>query len=302
MRPMELRDLQALSALVKLGTTRNAALGIGVSQPTISRAVMHIEAHFGKQLFTRHNGRLLPTADALRISESVEKIAGVLDFLQDDIRREDKTRSLRVAVTGGVSPQLLRLAILRFVAIQPAISVSIRQMDHATLSQRLAKGEIDVGLSVISEKGKDLCAELLVSTTLCCVLPRRHALSRRSCIEVEQLRGETLIGISDQSEASRLVRDVLRDVSSSTYPSFEVSCAYLACQLVAGGLGIGIVPEHPELLRHWDDEIQVRPLHPAIVSKLYAVTQRTGRMQQVIEQFCGLIRKAGAGAEMQVLQ
>ncbi|MGI4795409.1 MAG: LysR family transcriptional regulator [Janthinobacterium lividum] len=299
---MELRDLQALSALVKLGTTKSAALGIGVSQPTISRAVMQIEAHFGKQLFTRHRGRLLPTADAFRISESVEEIAGVLDFLQSDIGREEKGRSLRIAVTAGLGQQVLRPAILQFASMYPGIAVSISQVESGMLAGSLTRGELDLGLSVGPEIGEDLHMDILVRGALCCVVPKCHALGRRERIKPEHLRGETLIGIGGDRKVARLVDRMLQDSAVDVCSMIDVSCAHLACELVAGGMGIALVPNHPELLRPWASSIQVKPFHPAIEWNLCSTMPRSGSMQQTARQFCKLLQKTGPGTDLPTLQ
>src|SRR4051812_9346970 len=76
-----LREIEALRAMVASGKTTQAARDLGTSQPSISRAIASLEARLGHPLFTRRNGRLVATAEALALEARATVIFDLLDQL-----------------------------------------------------------------------------------------------------------------------------------------------------------------------------------------------------------------------------
>ncbi len=63
---LTLRQLEYFAAAVEHGGAARAAQALGVSQPSVSKAVAELEAHWGERLFVRLHARgLEPTAAGL---------------------------------------------------------------------------------------------------------------------------------------------------------------------------------------------------------------------------------------------
>ena len=71
---LNLRQLEILRAVVQYRTTVGAAEQLGMSQPSISNTIRHIETVLGFPLFERQSNRLIPTEEALILLEESEPL------------------------------------------------------------------------------------------------------------------------------------------------------------------------------------------------------------------------------------
>ena len=80
--PVKLRQFEALRQVIARGTTKDAAVAMGLTQSAVSRLVRQLEDEFGFVVFDRRQGRLHLTPEGQRFYTEVEKILGGLDQLQ----------------------------------------------------------------------------------------------------------------------------------------------------------------------------------------------------------------------------
>ena len=76
-----LHDLECLSALLELGSSKRAADKLGVSQPAISHALRRLRAAFSDNLFVREGTGLRPTQRALDLREKLQDVMFAVDRL-----------------------------------------------------------------------------------------------------------------------------------------------------------------------------------------------------------------------------
>ena len=147
---ISLRELEVLQALVANGTAISAARRLDISQSAVSRRLAQLEERLGFKLFLRTNGRLVPTIEALSLSE---QLAPVLETLA----RLDGAR--KVAILGDMlelGPDENRLhaeiaayPALRDVALVHACGPRMRHlMDALPQAKR----------GIWSDSADDLCA------------------------------------------------------------------------------------------------------------------------------------------------
>lgn len=293
---MNLRDLLAVQALVTTGTTKGAAVNIGVSQPTVSRAVMEMEANFGRQLFARQHGRLVPTAAALRIGRSAAEIDTILRALRKDLDQASAELVLRVGMSPCHSSSLIHQAVRRLSALQPATTLKLFLFPEAELERALADGEIDVALSTRAHPAADVELEHLLSLGLCCILPAGHRLAEQDVVTPAMLESEAVVGVRTNESQTRQVQAAFREAGVPINERLEVASLSMACEFVSSGMGIVFCTAFDLNERQG---VIARPFAPAIECRLFSMVRTTGPMLQAARQFCRLIRltkKAGDAA------
>lgn len=285
---MNLRDMLAVRSLVIAGTTKGAAVNLGVSQPTVSRAIVEMEAHFGQQLFARHHGRLIPTAAALRVSRGAEEIGRVLHCLRQDLRTGSAEQTLRIGLSPDHSGAMVQQAVRRLTSMQHGTTIKICLMGEAELAQALVDGAVDVGLSAHPHPAEEVEVEQILSLNLCCIIPSGHRLESEQVLTPELLAGEPLVGIRADENRARQVQSAFHEAGVAFTEKFEVPSLSLACEFVGSGMGIALCP--PFDLATSLHPIVVKPFNPAIEWRLFSLLHITGPMQQAARQFCRLVR------------
>ena len=84
---MNLRDLVDVKAICDAGSFRKAAASRGVTKPTLSNRIAHLEDQLGTVLFERSRGRSRPTEPARSIAARADGIAETASLLAGEISR-----------------------------------------------------------------------------------------------------------------------------------------------------------------------------------------------------------------------
>jgi DNA-binding transcriptional LysR family regulator len=143
---LKLRDLLDVRVICETGSLRKAAEVLGVTQPTLSNRIAHLEDQIGAPLFDRSRGRSEPTDLALFIASRASAMADEADRLSREVVRLSSGQAGLVRV--GVGPALIRVVAARIVrCIQdrhPEVSVELVSGHPRQLAESLVRRELDV--------------------------------------------------------------------------------------------------------------------------------------------------------------
>src|SRR5271154_1208912 len=158
---MELRHLQALTAISDHGTFSAAAEHLNTVQSNISAHVARLERELGAPLVDRADGRL--TEEGTVVVARARRILSELDALVSDVAacKDEVTGTVRVGMIGTTArwlvPRLMDLARQR----HPRLRLVVVEGIGPGLEPQLASGLLDVGVLNLPVSGRDLVAKLL---------------------------------------------------------------------------------------------------------------------------------------------
>ena len=169
---MELRHLQALTAISDHGTFSAAAEHLGTVQSNISAHVARLEKELGTPLIDRADGRL--TAEGTVVVARARPILSELDALMSDVAacKDEVTGTVRVGMIGTTArwlvPRLMDAAAQR----HPQLRLVVVEGTTTGLEPQLANGQLDLAILHLPVSGKDLVTRLLFEEDLMLVVPR----------------------------------------------------------------------------------------------------------------------------------
>ena len=144
-------QLQALIAVVQTGNFTLAARRIGLSQPTVHRAVSQLEQEACEPLFQRAAHGLVPTRICQTLARQARLALAELEQADVDLAEVDGHETGRITI--GTLPLsrsvLLPAALHRFRQMRPRLLVSIIDGTYDTLLAGLRSGEIDLMLGAL---------------------------------------------------------------------------------------------------------------------------------------------------------
>lgn len=193
MARLRFRQCQFLTALADLGSLHRVAEQLGMTQPGASKMLREIETTFGAALFVRSKRGMRPNELGgcvirfARLSQSDlgqlrQEIAGVLT---------GKGGRLSVGAIGGAMPAVLVRALTRLRAIQPELSVSVREDTSAGLLAALDDGRLDLAIcrTTVSAEPDRYVYEPLCEEQVAIAVGPRHPLASAREVTLPQLAG-----------------------------------------------------------------------------------------------------------------
>src|SRR5271167_4241453 len=240
---MELRHLQALTAISDHGTFSAAAEHLNTVQSNISAHVARLERELGAPLFDRADGRL--TQEGTVVVARARRILSELDALISDVAacKDEVTGTVRVGMIGTTArwlvPRLMDLARKR----HPKLRLIVSEGNTTGLEPQLATGQLDLAILHLPVSGRDLVARLLFEEDLMLVVPQGHALvdpgrplGLEDLADLELLLPLPGTAFRDELDA------VTRPLGITLLPAAEIDGLRLIASLTFEGYGPAILP------------------------------------------------------------
>jgi DNA-binding transcriptional LysR family regulator len=242
-RDLPLRLLEVFAALMRERTTVRAADALGISQPAVSSSLAALEAQLGFPLFERRNRRLVPTEEALSLHREIEPIFVMLGAVEARVRdlRAGSAGRLRIMATPPLGHTVAPVALRRFLAGRPQVSVDYDVRRAASVIEAVAFGAADVGLVLGMERRPDVQAEVIEEAAMVALAPAGHALAGAGRLGPADLAEAGFVGLQAGSRLGQLLRGAFAEAGATYAPRVEVRYAHTAAVLVEAGLGLAVV-------------------------------------------------------------
>jgi DNA-binding transcriptional LysR family regulator len=240
---MELRHLQALTAISDHGTFSAAAEHLNTVQSNISAHVARLERELGTPLIDRANGRL--TEEGTVVVARARRILSELDALVSDVAacKDEVTGTVRVGMIGTTArwllPRLMDVAAKR----HPKLRLLVVEGNTTGLEPQLASGQLDLAVLHLPVTGRDLVAQLLFEEDLVLVVPDGHPMAHllRPVMLEDLADMELLLPLPGTAFRDELDA-VARPLGITLLPAAEIDGLRLIASLTFEGYGPAILP------------------------------------------------------------
>ncbi|HET6507053.1 MAG TPA: LysR family transcriptional regulator [Baekduia sp.] len=244
---VEVRHLQALAAIAREGSFREAAESLGYVQSAISQQIAQLERLVDTRLIERSRGSAavdLTPAGRLLL-EHVEEILARYARAGSELAALSAGRAgrLRVGVLPSVAGRVLPRVLLRFAEECPDVQVvPSESAADAELLDELAAGELDLAFCELPlPEGELACTELLEDPLLLLV-PADHPLARRGgAATAADLAGLELVAYG-RWRGQRTALDWLAARGVEPTVAFSSDHNESVQTLVAAGTGVALAP------------------------------------------------------------
>ncbi len=258
-----LRQLHYLTTLVEVNHFGQAAERCFVTQSTLSAGIQDLETILGTSLFERTNRKVMPTALGLEIATRAQHIlslsADLVDLAQSE--RNPLVGRIRIGVIPSISPFLLPKVLPTIRATLPELEVVLIEDQSERLLSSLRSGEIDLAILAFPFDIGDLNKQLFAEEQFWVALPKKHPLSKHKQLDPSELPLDDLLLLSEGHCMREHALSACKLPSTSHRMSMQGTSLYTLIEMVAGGLGITLIPEmaiSSDMVKHAD--ICVRPL------------------------------------------
>jgi DNA-binding transcriptional LysR family regulator len=282
---MNLRQIEALRAVIETGTVNRAAERLSISQPAVSKLLNNLERTSGLALFDRRRGRLLPTPEALLLFEETERVfQGMirLERFAEGIRHLEHG-SLRVGVMPALSTGFVQDIVARLIEGQARLPIAIHARSTPKIVEWLVGGHLDVGLTGHEIDHPELTQSPLCRRRYVCIMPRGHRLAARKTIDLTDFKGERFISFGIDSPIRRRIEQMFEQAGVRPMLTLSAQMATTVVALVARGLGVALVD--PLYIGEFAPRIEARPFRREIIGEIKILLPRHRRASLATEAF-----------------
>lgn len=269
-----------------------AAEKLHMSQPPLSQQIQLLEKELGTQLFTRTTRRVELTEAGEILYEGAKR---ALDQLEQAILHAQRVQRgeaglLRVGFVSTAAFQLLSDVLRAFRQRYPQATL---ELFHLTSAQQAAAFEartIDVGF-LREPPGGEVEVEIIDKDPLVVALPATHPLARRTSVPVRLLKDQPFV-IWDRQQTAGIAQTILDLCTRHGFLpiiALEVTNPPAMLSLVAGGVGVAIVPRSATHLR--PEAVVFRPLDDKNAYSPMALAWRSDNTRELLPGFIGLVRE-----------
>ena len=240
-----LRQLECFVAAADLLSFRRAAERCFMTQPSLSAQIRQLEERLGVELFERRGRRVLLTAAgeelapaARRILEDARELVETASSL-----REPLGGTLRLGVIPTVAPYLLPSLVPRVKARHPRLRLLIREDTTARLVAELEAGRLELLLLALEADLGQAETLPLFPDPFRLVAPRGHPLAARERVTPADLEGEEVLLLEDGHCLRAQTLPLCEQAGALELDDFRATSLGTLVQMVAGGVGVTLVPE-----------------------------------------------------------
>jgi LysR family hydrogen peroxide-inducible transcriptional activator len=225
---------------------RDAAAGIGMSQPALSGAVSALEEALGVQLLERTTRKVLLSPAGERLAVRARAVLEAVGALMDEAEavRAPFTGVLRLGVIPTVAPYLLPTVLKLVHERYPELDLQVHEEQTSSLLEGLGAGRLDLLLLAVPLGVPGVTELPLFDEDFVLVTPEDHWLGGRQDIPREALRELHLLLLDEGHCLRDQALDICREAGRTEGAPVTTTAAGLATlvQLVAGGLGVTLLP------------------------------------------------------------
>lgn len=292
---MELRELRCFAVLAEELHFARAAQRLGLAQSGVSRLVAGLETDLGGKLFNRgkRSQVTLTTTGILFLPEAqaILNLAERGEYLGRRAARGEVGRLeigfVATAAWDGTASTLIK----RYHTAAPEVEIHLHEMETPRQLEQIAAGKLDIGLlRPRADYPPEVKVTRLKRDVLMLALPSADKLAQTPTLTADLLRGKKFILPHFGEEAGFLARLHTLGEAGGFEPELRTAVRDFLTVLtaVAGGLGVGLVPEAAQSLGI--PGVVLRHVEGVTLESELMLASRRAETSPSVRQFLAMVR------------
>jgi len=287
------RQMEAFIAVMMCGSMTEAGKLLHVTQPAISRLMRDLESAAGFKLFQRAGARIRPTAEANQLRTEIERHMSGLQRIErviDDIRAMN-SGGLRIGTLTAAGIGFLPRVISRFMDKHPGVTVQMHADNSQALLDQVILRHLELGFGAFRSDTPGVTVLPLPDLEGVIALPADHRLASCETVEIADLAGENFIDLGYNGLLRYRVDHAFSAANIKVRQVVETPMSITICNLVAAGVGIGII-DPITALEMDDPRIVIRPFRPRLPYEIALAYSPVTPPSRLATDFIAMVKEA----------
>lgn len=275
-----IRQLTFLIALADYGSFVEAADICAVTQPSLSAGIKELEAILGAQLVERgRKGVKFTPAGAAALIRAREIIrAG--NSLKEEVAAaaEPLTGAFRLGIIPTIAPFLSPNAVPKVRKKFEKLKLYLREEQTARLIDGLKNHELDAAIIALPYEAMGIDTLPLFDDEFLYIAPKNYPISPKKFIKIDDVDISNLLLLED----GHCLRDHALSVcgaKSHGHEEVRATSLFTLVQMVAGGLGVSLIPRLAVDAGISLDGVNLRAFDPPLIGRQIGLAWRKGSVR-----------------------
>jgi DNA-binding transcriptional LysR family regulator len=263
---MHIESLKVFCDLIDTRSFSKAAEKNFISQSAVSQQVRAFEEMFERPLVERNRKGLAPTAAGLIFYQGCREILERYNALAEELKNLSNIVSgqVRIATIYSVGLHEFSQVVKKFIKAYPQTNIHIEYSRANKVYDDVINGTNDFGIVAYPTPSPQLETIPFRSDRLALICYPEHRLARYKTVDINQLKGERLIGFERDIPTRKAVDKILREQQITPNYVMEFDNIETMKSYVEAGQGITIMPRATA-----GNEIKARTLCAVNFSRAY---------------------------------
>ena len=288
---MEFRVLKYFLMVAREENITKAAALLHLTQPTLSRQLMQLEAELGVKLFHRSKHSIILTEDGMLLKRRAQEIVSLSDKTVQELSHKEDVLSGEIAIGCGETKNMLFLSeqIRKFRQKYPLVQFSIHSAIADDIKERIEKGILDIGLLMEPvDIGKYEFIRMPQKEKWGILVRKDSELAAKESINPKDLTNVPLIMVKRE-----LVKNELASWFGDYYEGLRIAATYNlilnAASMVERGVGVALCFD---LGASFYEDLCFIPLAPTLETGSVLVWKKNQTLGAATSQFMRYLRNA----------
>ena len=288
---MEFRVLKYFLMVAREENITKAAALLHLTQPTLSRQLMQLEAELGVKLFHRSKHSIILTEDGMLLKRRAQEIISLSDKTVQELSHKEDVLSGEIAIGCGETKNMLFLSeqIRKFRQKYPLVQFSIHSAIADDIKERIEKGILDIGLLMEPvDVGKYEFIRMPQKEKWGILVRKDSELAAKESINPKDLTNVPLIMVKRE-----LVKNELASWFGDYYEGLQIAATYNlilnAASMVDRGVGVALCFD---LGASFYEDLCFIPLAPTLETGSVLVWKKNQTLGAATSQFMRYLRNA----------
>lgn len=288
---MEFRVLKYFLMVAREENITKAAALLHLTQPTLSRQLMQLEAELGVKLFHRSKHSIILTEDGMLLKRRAQEIISLSDKTVQELSHKEDVLSGEIAIGCGETKNMLFLSeqIRKFRQKYPLVQFSIHSAIADDIKERIEKGILDIGLLMEPvDIGKYEFIRMPQKEKWGILVRKDSELAAKESINPKDLTNVPLIMVKRE-----LVKSELASWFGDYYEGLQIAATYNlilnAASMVERGVGVALCFD---LGVSFYEDLCFIPLAPTLETGSVLVWKKNQTLGAATSQFMRYLRNA----------
>ena len=299
---MDVQYLRAFIQLSESGHLTQTASEFGVPKGTLWKYINRIESELGTSLYQHSKKRIQLTEDGERFLATAKAIIAKIDECSAGLRRssgapESETRQLKIGSFEMMTPYGITDQLISFKQMVPGLEIRIHQNDERMLERQMDDGALELAYLRSWGEPDGRFERLLVRVDeACIVLPERHPLTKKECLDWKDLKGEKFFLLC---EGGITYRECIKCCERAGFAP-EVGGTFFSAdtvfRMVEQMMGISFLLRTPSKRFGYIPGVVFKRVEPPCVLNVYLVHPKKYELSPMAAEFWEYVKKDETGA------
>lgn len=289
---MELYHLIYAITLAKTKNFSHAADMLFIAQPTLSQQIKKLEEEIGFQIFQRNTRSVTLTSYGEMFVARAERIIEQVDALQKWVVQIGKLKNSKISFgASALTTPHATACVSEFMLRFPGAQIDYTEQWDPKLSDMVREGKLDMALVALPKNKADrmgLSIHPIGDEYVCVVISKKHPLSERPSVSLQDLSCEQIVTTSSESGLTRLMKNEF--TLQGLEPNFMMNLISIEARLSMVQKGAITFVMNEQFKLYDQAGLSVIPIEPKIYRTMALITVENRKLSVLERSFIDIVK------------